>query len=93
MLSLGGKCGSNSTGKGTSDLKVTLKQLLKLHQRICLQAVAEDSEGFLGAVYAEGTSSWMTCILLNEVETVFKLDTGAEVTTILNLVYERLRGV
>ena len=58
-----------------------------------LQAVAEDSEGFLGAVYAEGMSSWMTSILLNEVETVFKLNTGAEVTAILKPVYECLRGV
>ena len=58
-----------------------------------LQAVAEDSEGFLGAVYAEGTSSWTTSILLNGSETVFKLDTGAEVTAVSKPVYERLKGV
>ena len=35
----------------------------------------------------------MTSILLNEVETVFKLDTGAEITAISKPVYERLKGV
>ena len=58
-----------------------------------LQAVAEDSDRFLRAVHSDGTSSWMTSIILNGFETVFKLDTGAEVTAVSKPVYERLGGV
>ena len=48
---------------------------------------------FVGTVSFEGSSAWTTTLLLNRMETGFKLDTGAEVTAISKSVFENLRDV
>ena len=56
-----------------------------------LDVVTSGSDVFLRTVSSEGSSALTTTLLLNEMETVFKLDTGVEVTAISKSVYENLR--
>lgn len=48
---------------------------------------------FLGTLQGGTPSSWSTTLLLNGEEVPFKLDTGAEVTAISELTYQRLKRV
>ncbi len=46
---------------------------------------------FLGAVNSDDAKAWTETVLLNGVETVFKLDTGAEVTAVSEATYKKLK--
>ena len=59
-----------------------------------ISTVTEDTENtFLGAIELDSDKQWLSTLVLNKTEVVFKLDTRAEATAISTETHHELRNV
>ena len=60
-------------------------------QRVQSSPIMEDTDEFLGAIETKSSHrSWTVPLLLNDVSVDFKIDTGADMTVILETVFRQL---